>query len=182
MAEVQPTKKCTKCKRGIPEVTFMHDAGNRDGWSSRCCECRRAQCRQYYHKDLARSRARVRKSLAAARKRDPAGMNARNRAWKRAHPETTRRGRMRRFGWTPEAYDAMYAAQGGVCAICGQPESVIYLGKIKPLAVDHDHATERVRGLLCQHCNQGLGSFRDDRVRLLSAVRYLDTAVKKDVA
>lgn len=74
--------------------------------------------------------------------------------------------REREFGITREAYAEMEAVQGGRCAICGEvPE--------KSLHIDHDHKTGQVRGLLCGHCNRGLGLFRDDPDRLKAAARYL---------
>lgn len=62
--------------------------------------------------------------------------------------ETIRRARLKRlFGITWEQYDQMLSSQGGVCALCGDPP------KGKRLAVDHDHKTGKVRGLLCSFCN-----------------------------
>ena len=77
------------------------------------------------------------------------------------------------YGCTPEAYAAMLAEQDAKCASCGRPETGRYKGRIKNLAVDHDHATGRIRALLCQSCKKGIGSFRHDPDRLRAAVAYL---------
>ena len=50
------------------------------------------------------------------------------------------------------------------CVICGSAE---------PLVVDHDHVSGKVRGMLCNHCNRGLGHFRDDPTLLEFAAQYL---------
>lgn len=70
----------------------------------------------------------------------------------------------------------MVEAQNNVCAICGNPETGIYPASKKPrrLAVDHDHDTNTVRGLLCGPCNMALGLFYDDQTRLQKAIDYLD--------
>lgn len=78
------------------------------------------------------------------------------------------------FGITLAEYGEILVAQGGVCAICAQPETETRHGKVKALAVDHCHTTGENRGLLCAACNQAIGKFKDDRNRLLAAVRYLD--------
>lgn len=59
------------------------------------------------------------------------------------------------YGITGEKYDALLASQGGVCGVCGGPP-----GK-KMYAVDHDHKTGKVRGVLCEKCNRGLGLIGD---------------------
>lgn len=76
-----------------------------------------------------------------------------------------------KFGITLDQYKATLAAQGGVCAICRKPESV---AGGKSLSVDHDHSTGKVRGLLCNYCNVGIGHFLDDINLLASAQDYLD--------
>lgn len=66
-----------------------------------------------------------------------------------------------------EEYEALLKKQGGRCALC------LGLPKAKGLAVDHDHTTGRVRGLLCIHCNTGLGQFRELPLLLERAAAYL---------
>lgn len=79
------------------------------------------------------------------------------------------------YGVTSHEYDSMLDRQSGVCAICHQPETARHKsGVIKSLAVDHCHKTNRVRGLLCEECNHGLGRFRDSVERLQSAIKYLE--------
>lgn len=74
-----------------------------------------------------------------------------------------------RYRLTVEDYEQMAADQGGVCAICRKAPTK------RALAVDHDHITGKVRGLLCSPCNMGLGSFRDEPVLLATAMQYLQT-------
>jgi hypothetical protein len=73
-----------------------------------------------------------------------------------------------RYGITLEEYDEMSEAQGGVCAACGKTNGS------KLLAVDHDHKTSEVRGLLCNNCNTALGRVDDNIDTLMALVRYLE--------
>jgi hypothetical protein len=78
------------------------------------------------------------------------------------------------YGLTVDEYKSMLAEQNNVCAICKKPETAKSNGGyIKSLAVDHCHSTGEVRGLLCHHCNTGLGKFKDDIELLKSAIEYL---------
>jgi hypothetical protein len=82
--------------------------------------------------------------------------------------ERSRRSRLKRlFNITPEEYDCVLAYQGGMCFICESPP-----GKTR-LAVDHDHATGLVRGLLCWRCNSAVAKLRDDVDRARRAHYYL---------
>jgi len=74
----------------------------------------------------------------------------------------------KRYGITRADYDALYAAQGGVCYICRRAT-----GKTRRLSVDHDHATGKVRGLLCRPCNNILGHARDDIEFFERAIEFL---------
>ncbi len=74
---------------------------------------------------------------------------------------------------TPEEYAAAVQAQNGVCAICGKPETSVLRGKVRRLAIDHNHATGVNRDLLCSNCNRGLGFFLDSPTLLEAATAYL---------
>lgn len=79
-----------------------------------------------------------------------------------------------RYGLTLADYNRMFTEQGGVCAICSQPEIHSYRRR---LSVDHDHETGEVRGLLCHACNTGLGKFFENAELLEVAAAYLRRGV-----
>lgn len=82
--------------------------------------------------------------------------------------------RLRRvYGLTLDDYDRMRAAHDDLCAICRRVETRIKNGRVKMIAVDHDHVTGEVRGLLCHQCNTGIGCFKDDPSLLEAAIAYL---------
>lgn len=92
--------------------------------------------------------------------------------WRSAHPDYARDINLRRnYGITLEDFDRMATVQDGRCAICGRvPQGKHNQGR---LHVDHDHRTGRVRGLLCSHCNRGLGFLGDSPETLCRAAAYL---------
>lgn len=61
------------------------------------------------------------------------------------------------YGLSPGDYQRLYEFQGGKCYLCQRAS-----GKARRLAVDHDHKTGLVRGLLCKPCNKVMGHFRDN--------------------
>ena len=65
----------------------------------------------------------------------------------------------------------LWEKQKGLCAICAVDLNTL---PTKQQTIDHCHATGAVRGLLCQHCNIGLGHFKDSKDLLLKAAEYLD--------
>lgn len=73
-----------------------------------------------------------------------------------------------RFGLSPEDYEKMRADQKDLCSICGQPDPR------QRLAVDHDHATGKIRALLCESCNQALGKMKDSPALLRAAADYIE--------
>lgn len=96
------------------------------------------------------------------------------RAWRQKFPDRVKDKYLRRdFGMTLSEYVHKYGAQNGLCATCQKPEFEERNGKVKALAVDHDHKTGEIRDLLCASCNKVLGVV-DDNIQLLeSMIRYL---------
>lgn len=79
-----------------------------------------------------------------------------------------------KYGITPERYLSMVDEQQGLCAICGQPETKLYKGNIQNLSLDHDHETNKIRGLLCDKCDRGTGIFYHNTGLLRLAAIYLE--------
>lgn len=81
----------------------------------------------------------------------------------------------RQYGISAEEYYEILKTQNYVCAICKHPERNLdkRTGQPRRLAVDHCHGSGKVRGLLCQRCNQGLGNFLDNEKSLQNAITYL---------
>lgn len=76
----------------------------------------------------------------------------------------------RNYGITVEEYEQKFAEQNGLCAICDQPQPE------RLLAVDHDHITGQVRGLLCSKCNLMIGNageYGDNTWVLQQGITYL---------
>lgn len=83
------------------------------------------------------------------------------------------RNKLRDYGVDLDWYSATLVEQDGKCAICREPPS----GKKGRLCVDHHHASNTVRALLCDDCNKGLGNFRDSAEHLQAAISYLQRFV-----
>ena len=88
-------------------------------------------------------------------------------AYEKAHPEMRRNVKLRhRYGINLDIYNKMLAAQDNKCKICDKESN-------KRLQVDHCHLTLKVRGLLCDKCNRGIGHFYDDETLLEKALLYI---------
>lgn len=77
-------------------------------------------------------------------------------------------------GISPAEYDRLFIRQEASCAICMHMEWAERNGRVFDLAVDHDHHTGNLRGLLCGKCNIGLGFFRDEPQLLRRAADYIE--------
>lgn len=86
--------------------------------------------------------------------------------------KTWERNLRRNYRMTPDDFNKLWKDQDGKCAICQidmQPRG----RKLDAAAVDHNHATGEVRGLLCRACNHGIGCLKDSPDVLKAAAKYL---------
>ena len=152
-------KFCRKCETSKPLTEFYKNRSAHDGLQSHCKVCQ--STRHHHWTDEQRVAHYERTS-----------------DWKRRNPEKAaaiqRRASLKRlYGIAPEEYDILLEEQGGACAVCG----ISAEDKPRPLAVDHDHETGEIRGLLCDACNLGIGCLQDSPALLESALTYLQKRV-----
>ncbi len=125
----------------------------------------------------ARNKKKVSKVMDryyAANKEKWKGYAARRKVREESEPEykarlvaSVRRSHLKRsYGIEPVEYEKMLAACNNLCEICSRPDT-------RALAIDHNHATGAVRGLLCHYCNKGIGNFKDSPSILIAASKYL---------
>lgn len=139
-------KTCNKCKELKTFFEFFKDRANKtDGHYSICKACKTASTLSW----RKNNREKYNKTQREANKRN--------------YPKS----RLQRYKITPEEHAKMLMEQKGVCAICKQ----LPKGK-RPLAVDHDHKTLKVRGLLCFGCNRAI-AILDNKEKLEEAILYL---------
>lgn len=147
------TKVCTGCKQEKLFADFSTrkkgDKSHRAGAPlSRCKECERAKRRDFYWTN---------RDAQLQASKDYQALNPEKR-----YIATL----AREYGLTPEEYDFMFASQGNACAICRVTDVRWF--------VDHDHATGKVRGILCPKCNSALGFAKDSPEILRAAAQYLE--------
>lgn len=75
-------------------------------------------------------------------------------------------------------YETLVKKNNGCCAICGR-EQENGAKHYKKLYIDHDHTTRKIRGIICNDCNRGLGGFKDNIQFLQNAIKYLENANSK---
>ena len=116
-----------------------------------CIECRKVYNKQKLKKWHENNPGRAKQYVQKRREKDP-----------EFHADQQRK---HRYGITRDEYLALLVACRNKCAICKTDLD-------KP-NIDHDHATGKIRGILCVRCNQGLGHFQDNQTLLIEAVSYL---------
>lgn len=150
----------------------------------------REQGRAYYHKNKEKLKARKgayrakNKEILNAKNRNYYAKNkeeviAKRKAYHAKNSAVWRAGRaLRKYSITIIQWLQIYDAQGGECAICGKAGRHILdftsnNRRAEILHTDHCHGSGKIRGLLCDSCNKGLGFFNDSKVALENAIDYL---------
>lgn len=123
----------------------------------------------------AKNKARDQATRKRWRARNTERIREQYQQWRKRNPDKVKRharrvSLRRRYGITEAQYDALLESQGGGCAICGSP---VANKAGHQLYVDHNHQTNRVRGILCQQCNSVLAYARESVQNLLRAAAYL---------
>jgi hypothetical protein len=185
-------KWCASCDRVLDRAAFVSAPSRKDGISSYCRECSRAAVAKSYRKRRDAEGKPARRVAPPGEKWCPDcekflprdrfysnransdGLSAYCGDHQRARADETRQ-RLhggsrnyhlkRRYGIGEAEFDEMFVDQSGLCAACG---------KKRAEHVDHDHDTNKVRGLLCFTCNVALGNVGDDIGILLDLVDYLE--------
>ena len=127
--------------------------------------------RAYYQKNKDRDRNK-RKEYFQKHKEE---IREYNLQWTKDNKERLRDWAFKRnYGITLDDYYQLLKRQNGVCAICEKPEKTMHKDKLKELAIDHNHETNKVRGLLCHYCNVAIGLLQDNPKLLRKAADYLE--------
>jgi hypothetical protein len=133
-------------------------------------ETNRQACRERGRRYHAANKDKIREARKTYRKNDPERFRKYNRDWAKANPDKIlEKWLIRKYGISLSEYKALLKNQNGRCAICETRECATG----NRMAVDHDHVTGAVRGILCKACNTGIGGLRDDPKLLLKAINYL---------
>jgi hypothetical protein len=145
-------KRCSDCQETKPSADFWKNCHAPDGLQNLCKDCRRTIARHTWEKA----------------KKNPATL----RVMYDRNQIVAHRRRLKRYGVRESEYDRLAALGCGICG--GGPHGIRETGtRYKRFAFDHDHRTGKFRGLLCHHCNKGIGQFNDSPEQLEKAAQYL---------
>lgn len=161
---------CTGCLIDKNESEFYkHPSIGLDGIRKRCNECRRNNRNE--------DRTKIRKTANARRKKNRDEINKKDRITRSLNRSRFKSYALKKaFGIDIIEYNKLFELQNGLCKICNEPEKAKHQsGHIKQLAVDHDHKTGKIRGLLCWICNTGIGKLKEDPKLLRKAADYIES-------
>lgn len=144
-------RRCSKCVTIKPVSAFSPDRRSRpDGRQSICKACRKQREADWRNAHPGEAQRRANEQYRRHKERK----DAYGKLWSKRNPGKRRAYSLKqRYGLTPEQYAAMLSDQGNACAICERS----FESRPKAPHTDHDHATGRIRGILCGGCNITLG-------------------------
>jgi hypothetical protein len=158
------------------EARRARNAAAREGYAARKARDPNA-VREQQQRNWERNGSRWTQRLREYRQQHREDISKYHREYRLRHKARVRDSWLRaQFGISLPYYDALLAAQGGVCATCRRPERRKRGNSAEATAlhVDHCHRTGRVRGILCASCNTALGLLADDIDRVVAAAAYLE--------
>jgi hypothetical protein len=165
-------KFCYSCLLDLPKSSFGRDKRTLDGLRSNCKECRNK-----YEKALRDGNLEYKIRQQENRNKWALKNPDKVRELKRKHnkgikPSVRREQALKhKFNITQDDYEKMLQSQDGLCRICHKESN----NKVqKHFHVDHNHETGKIRGLLCNKCNMGLGMFNDNKDLIKKAMDYLE--------
>ena len=170
-------KKCTDCNEILSLNNFSKNLSNRDGIYGQCKSCRRIKRkrREKNHivcvssKTCKRCNSHKHSSEFVPNKSNKDGLNG----WCKVCAKDD--GLNKKYGISYNQYIQILKTQNNKCAICLTSEP---LGISNSFVVDHCHSTGKIRGLLCNHCNTGLGKLGDTIETLERVLSYLKGVLK----
>lgn len=161
----------TKCKEcGKP---FVKNYKGKHIFCSKSCSTKNwLRENKEYYKEYLKSKSdiknKARKLKYAKDKAYREKIKSKVREYNKRNPSIKREQHLREYGIDIKKFNEILEIQNNSCAICKQP-----FANSKHTHIDHDHITNKVRGILCSSCNLGLGKFYDNKDYLLSAIEYL---------
>lgn len=159
-------KTCLKCKQIKSHADFHKKSSSKDGLQKMCIQCTKDYKQSWYQVNKESEKART----IAKQRANPEFYNARVKAWQKANPDRVKDTILKRdFGISLEQYNQLLKTQDNSCAICKTNQSQQRI----MMAVDHDHTSNKIRGLLCDLCNRGIGLLKDDPMLLDRASSYI---------
>lgn len=160
-------------QRRRPRVPIEHTCDGSDKQHCRCVQLRSNERRRDARRARTLQKVPLVHTCGSSNTWSCACARARRR--EKYVPDSMRRYDLQKnYGLTVEQWQELFDAQEGRCGICGRHEDeVLWAEGRRGLVVDHCHETGRVRGLLCNGCNRGLGYLGDDLDRVRAAEAWL---------
>ncbi len=162
-------KTCAKCLVSKDKGEFHKHKDSKDGLRYECKQCRNERCREERRTKPEQHKQTCKNWLnKPGKKRQKLD---KTQEWRLKNPEKTKASKLRHnYGISLEEYHEMHKKQDSRCKICTKHQDELETW----LCVDHDHKTNKIRGLLCKPCNLAIGNLQYSPENWLAAAKYLN--------